>query len=347
MVITNSIDNTIGASNSGATNTLTIQNPSNTASSQAQEIITVGGTSSGDPFTTYTVTGSNSFSVGIDNSASQLFKISPGTSLGVTAYLQQDASGNISILSSTGTTSCDLSSSVANQYLEYRVNNLSDTSGADSNFVATVAGTSSGDPQSKYVITGGQTWSAGSDNSDSDAYVVSANNGLGTNNVMHITTAGEVNFPLTPAFLAYLASTDSNVTGAGATYNVGTNVAWTEVFDQNSDFNTNGTFTAPVTGRYYLEFAVNVAQLGAANTTGYIGIITSNRSKNSFFMNWAAVRSVATTADAYAMSMTYFADMDAADTAVFQLTILGGAGNTVDISGGANTATSVAGFLQC
>lgn len=78
----NSINNTIGASISGATNSLTITNPSNTASSSARELITVGGASAGDPLTTWTVDSTTTWSLGIDNSDGDSLKINNSSALG-------------------------------------------------------------------------------------------------------------------------------------------------------------------------------------------------------------------------------------------------------------------------
>lgn len=80
--INNVINNTIGASNSGNTNTLTLTNPSNTASSAARQTITVGGTSAANPTLNFDVSGSTDFEIGIDNSDSQKLKISQSTALG-------------------------------------------------------------------------------------------------------------------------------------------------------------------------------------------------------------------------------------------------------------------------
>ena len=66
---------------------------------------------------------------------------------------------------------------------------------------------------------------------------------------MNIDSSGHVTKPLQSAFLARPStqqtfSTNSNNSVAFAT----------EVYDQNSDYNTsNSTFTAPVTGKYYLS----------------------------------------------------------------------------------------------
>jgi len=80
----NAISNTIGASISGVTNTLTVTNPSNTASSAARTSITVGGSSSGDPTINFNVSGVTNFELGIDNSASDSLKLSATASLGTT-----------------------------------------------------------------------------------------------------------------------------------------------------------------------------------------------------------------------------------------------------------------------
>ena len=78
----NAINNQVGASISGVTNTLTITNPSNTASSAARTTITVGGSSSADPTLNFNVSGVTDWEMGIDNTSSDQLKISQGTSLG-------------------------------------------------------------------------------------------------------------------------------------------------------------------------------------------------------------------------------------------------------------------------
>lgn len=78
----NSINDTVGASISGVTNSLTITNPSNTASSQARNLITVGGASSGDPYQQWSVNGVTDWTKGIDNSSSDSLVISNTGTLG-------------------------------------------------------------------------------------------------------------------------------------------------------------------------------------------------------------------------------------------------------------------------
>lgn len=78
----NAIYNTVGASISGVTNTLTVTNPSNTASSAARETISVGGGTAGDPTINWNVSGVTNWEMGIDNSVSDNLTISQGTALG-------------------------------------------------------------------------------------------------------------------------------------------------------------------------------------------------------------------------------------------------------------------------
>jgi hypothetical protein len=146
-----------------------------------------------------------------------------------------------------------------------------------------------------------------------------------------------------PAFLAYLASTASNKTGAGTAYTLGTD-ALTEVFDQGGDFNTNGTFTAPVTGKYDLGSGVNMSGVTAAMTVGLFEIVTSNRIYSNVPFGPGKVFDN-NTAIAYFLSA--LADMDAADTATFRVTLFNGAGNDVDITGTAGATTYVYGKLAC
>jgi len=89
----NAIYNTVGASISGVTNTLTITNPSNTASSAARETIVVGGGTAGDPTINWNVSGVTNWEMGIDNSVSDNLTISQGTALGTNDTWRMDTSG--------------------------------------------------------------------------------------------------------------------------------------------------------------------------------------------------------------------------------------------------------------
>lgn len=151
------------------------------------------------------------------------------------------------------------------------------------------------------------------------------------------TTNNEVTMPSQPAFLAYLATTDNNVTGAGGVYTLGSGNALTEVYDQNSDFNTNGTFTAPVTGKYLLTFQATIINLTQA-TSIQANIITSNRTYSSF-------RSCNATAGTLVLNIAVVADMDATDTATYTIIVTGEAGNIGDAYGVPQMRNCVSGCL--
>jgi len=103
LVSQNGINNTVGASISGVTNTMTVQNPSNTSSSGAQVLITVGGTTATAPWLQWTVGTTESFALGQNNSASQKL------------YLNYAASASVS--PTTGTNMCIFDQSVPGMVL--------------------------------------------------------------------------------------------------------------------------------------------------------------------------------------------------------------------------------------
>lgn len=159
-----------------------------------------------------------------------------------------------------------------------------------------------------------------------------------TGNLITMAADGTMQEPLQPAFLAYLAATVLNKTGNSGSYNLGTD-ALTEVFDQNGDFNVNGTFTAPVTGRYlfFMSAAVDgctIASMIEANITTTL---------NSYVNRWS------TAANSVAKYQTFavIAYMTAGDTATAGVYTRGEAANTDDIYGEAGANTCFGGYLLC
>lgn len=84
----NAINNTVGASISGVTNTLSVTNPSDTASSSARQTQSVGGSSAADPALNWNVLGTTDWTSGIDNSDGDKWKLSNSTSLGTTDSIE-------------------------------------------------------------------------------------------------------------------------------------------------------------------------------------------------------------------------------------------------------------------
>lgn len=156
------------------------------------------------------------------------------------------------------------------------------------------------------------------------------------------TTANEVTQPSQPAFLAYLGSQDNNVTGNGTNYVIGTNIALTEVFDQNNDFNTNGTFTAPVSGRYCFSFSCYAINITNLMTQGEIWMDGSNRDFYVFVGNLYAMNNPGSSG--VSITGTAMIDMDASDTMTFNIDVAGGPGDTIDLAISRN-GTSMSGYL--
>lgn len=216
----------------------------------------------------------------------------------------------------------------------------SDNTNASSNATVSVnvGGTSAGDPTHLFVIPSGQSWTQGVDNSDSDAFKINPSSSLGSGDVLVMSSTGLLNFPLQSCFLAYLASAVANATGAGATYNLGTGTALTEVFDLHGDFNTNGTYTCPSTSRVDLRSFVYVTNTTVA-TTFAITLTTSNRSYLSQFAR------AALSSDQSCFIST-IADMDAADTASISIVVAGEATDTDSISGSSTLLTYFCGAIS-
>ncbi len=232
------------------------------------------------------------------------------------------------------------SASVSGGSLSILTANTSNTASATAFHNVQVAGSTASDAYYKAEISGGQAWTWGLDNSDSDAWVLSASATPGTTNVMRVTTAGEINYPLQPAFLAYLNTSVTNVSGDGTTYTV---IFDTEVYDQNSDFNlATSTFTAPVTGKYLLTFVALF--VGGTTINGAFGII--NTSNATYRINLPLAPAVTTTAGG---TISVIADMDASDTATFQMSSTDGGGKIDDVAGttGGILRTFVSGKLCC
>lgn len=153
-----------------------------------------------------------------------------------------------------------------------------------------------------------------------------------------ISGTGNVSAPLHTSFLATINSADNNVTGNGAVYQLGTNVAFTEIFDKGSNFNTNGTFTAPINGNYYFSAIILCGGLTVLSTSLELRIVTTARAYvQTINPSTLFVGSNAT------VSFSTIASMSAGDTAVITLMVSGLAGDTVDVVGSGSQANVVFG----
>lgn len=80
-------------SSSGAAVAFTVENTSNTASSDALIKVACGGTSGGDAYHLFSIPSGTSYSMGADNSDGDAFVLSVGTALGTANALRCDSSG--------------------------------------------------------------------------------------------------------------------------------------------------------------------------------------------------------------------------------------------------------------
>jgi len=167
--------------------------------------------------------------------------------------------------------------------------------------------------------------------------------------------AGTVDFAVTgvdtnkPAFLATQATAAAGVIGGGGTYVMGTSQAMVTIYDDTSSFyvgNGSGTparFTAPTTGKYFLNFVASASYSGSITTSWIMNIITPARTYTyqCFPANTSTVKS---------SGFSTIADMSAGDTATFSISISASAtgsiaGDGVVPGGLTNPRTFITGFL--
>ena len=149
---------------------------------------------------------------------------------------------------------------------------------------------------------------------------------LGTTTAMTFDTNGIITKPLQPAFLVKPDGNSSALT-ADSYFTIEFD---SEIFDNNADFNTtNYTFTAPVTGRYQLNFSSYLYLLDTAADYYLLFIDTSN---NDY--------SVILDPGGYSGDINYrsfvvnhLVDMDASDTAVVKVYQQTGSNQTLVIAG--------------
>lgn len=227
--------------------------------------------------------------------------------------ITEDDTGNLSI-----------AAAVSGGNLSAIVSNTSNTASAQAFYQAQVAGGTAADAYVETNINGGQAWSFGLDNSDSDAFVVSSNATLGTTNVMRVATSGEITYPLQSTFLAYMTTSVNNISGDGTLYTI---IFDTEAFDRNNDFTLGtSTFTAPVTGLYSFNLGVQLGG-GTIMTNVFLQVVTTALTYQRNIPNTAGSTTTASG------THVVLANMTAADTATFNITSTDSGGKVDDVLG--------------
>jgi len=146
------------------------------------------------------------------------------------------------------------------------------------------------------------------------AFLTSTTANAAPSEKMRIDSAGRVTMPNQPAFQAVPSSNQNNIaTGTDVTIIFGT-----ERFDVGSNFASN-TFTAPVTGKYYLDVQLRVEYIDTAANYYQLKIQTTN---HTYVMTLDPNFSADMTYGP--MSISIVADMDANDTTLVKLHQSGG-----------------------
>jgi hypothetical protein len=116
----------------------------------------------------------------------------------------------------------------------------------------------------------------------------------------------EVTMPKQPCVIAYQRSGQNAVTGDGTQYTL---QFTTEITDQNGDFDGTSTFTAPVTGQYFVSASGYLSGMTTSNTSLQWKYVTSNRTyhiQQSNTSNWIV--------GDWKPTGSLIVDMDASDT---------------------------------
>ena len=204
----------------------------------------------------------------------------------------------------------------------------------------TVAG--GGDPYVYMTVNGGDAYTIGQDVSDGSSIKIT--NGIGPSagsTFMKIEGARRL-LPLQPTFIVTGSTDETNVTGDGTTYQL--QGFDTEIVDKNNNFSSN-TFTAPKTGIYNLSVTVSIIGLTASHDTGFLRIVTLNRTYQSNEFNFGAIKT--TTGDRASFTLEVLADMDSLDTAIVEINVDNGT-KVVDIEyTGSPLSTYFSGRLVC
>lgn len=265
---------------SGSTITATVSNTSNTASSSALCSMVVAGTSGGDAFNTYTVTGAGSWSCGIDNSDSDNYKISNSTALGTT---------DIITVASTGLT---VSNSLSGSSVSSTVSNTSNTASSNALSTITVAGTSAGDAFTTYTVTSGGSWSCGIDNSASDNFKLANSTALGTTDILTVASTGlTVTGGLQADYAVYCEQQTANTNGG--TFTSGsyqTRTLNTTLVQQGSSISRSSNVITLQAGTYYVyatapAYAVSQHKAILRNTSDSTTAIVGTSAYNDAAVN--------------------------------------------------------------
>lgn len=143
-----------------------------------------------------------------------------------------------------------------------------------------------------------------------------------------------------PAFLAYLNSSPSNVTGDATAYTIPFNAT---LINQGSYFNTSThTFTAPVTGFYNFFLAALLTGVNVG-TTFQLQVVANGFQYNGAYINPTAA---AASGGFLGQNMAVTVPLSATQTVTFVVIVSGGT-KTIGIDGTNANYTYCGGYLIC
>lgn len=178
---------------------ISVENDSDTAASDAEFLLTVGGTSGGDPSLHLVIPATQDWSLGIDNSDADSLKISASDTLGTTDRLRILPSGITAI---SGTLGIDSTGGLFNTAETFTARASTGPFVASfqalendplaSATVGIVNHAGGGDPVLTIGLTATQFYTLGVDNSASDSFKISRGGALGTTDSLILPTTGSV-----------------------------------------------------------------------------------------------------------------------------------------------------------
>ena len=177
-----------------------------------------------------------------------------------------------------------------------RAYNTANTASSDAFVASRVAGTSGGDAYFQWAINGGQTFVAGIDNSDSDAWVLSRGAAIGTTNALRVDTSGGIQLTPTagqPITLDADITVDGGVIQGTAAATLQINATAGQVLTLNESITVDGS-TIRDTAAASFTIGATAGQLTLIDDTNFsvdggVAIITGDLTVDSINLNGAVI----------------------------------------------------------
>lgn len=260
------------------------------------------------------------------------------------------ANTNNSINNTVQNNSFSVNQSRAGIGTTFSVSQASNTAGSSANLLLKVGGTAGGDPFTTYTVSNFQNWSEGNNNANNQQYRIAPSTTLDVTPAVEIssipTSLGCINYPLQPAFFAYLSTTLTNVIPQNTGYIVVFDII---SYDQNNNYSTTtGAFTAPIKGVYYFSSVSTTTgtSVDGAPEIRYVFLTTGSAPSYRPFKT-SPLNSSSVDDSNLALSGQAFVSMNAGDTMQMQIVQLNGNTNATLLGGSptTNQITYFQGFL--